>query len=256
MIKRKIKELDESLLSIVSKDRLERLRQKWIGKQVNKLTVLSIRLIIDETRKSNATIAIAKCECGETASFFLTRISNGLTKSCGCHRAIIKQQQREALIAATTEKECYTCKEVKNIVEFYESESNKDGLSGQCKICKVANDKPYSENKRQYNEKYRLKTKFGITVEEREYLLQHQQHRCAICNESEVEKQRKLAIDHNHLSNKIRGMLCMTCNAAMGLLKADIGVELLQKAILYIKETEDESCDPEISRIRNAKSQV
>lgn len=60
---------------------------------------------------------------------------------------------------------------------------------------------------------------------------------CLIC--SGVQKGRGamnnvLAVDHNHQTGKIRGLLCTNCNTGIGNLRDSI--EMLEKAIIYLKE--------------------
>lgn len=56
---------------------------------------------------------------------------------------------------------------------------------------------------------------------------------CAICGKKETES-KKLVVDHNHKTGKVRGLLCHSCNTALGLVKEDI--EILKKMIKYIEE--------------------
>lgn len=47
---------------------------------------------------------------------------------------------------------------------------------------------------------------------ERQKLSDAQHQKCAICNRHEGEFQRRLSVDHNHRTFKIRGLLCFYCN--------------------------------------------
>jgi hypothetical protein len=64
-------------------------------------------------------------------------------------------------------------------------------------------------------QKNRLKTRYGLTLEDVERLKLAQSNRCAICN----KKPNNWNIDHDHNTNKVRGMLCGPCNMALGLMK-------------------------------------
>ena len=70
-----------------------------------------------------------------------------------------------------------------------------------------------------------------------DFLADGQKHKCAICNKSPTygrhKYPRKLAIDHDHKTGKIRGLLCRSCNLGLGYFKDDI--ELLKNSILYLK---------------------
>lgn len=61
-------------------------------------------------------------------------------------------------------------------------------------------------------------------------LLEKQKGRCAICGESP----KKLLIDHKHGTDKIRGLLCHSCNVGIGLFKER--ETLFKKAIKYISQ--------------------
>lgn len=54
---------------------------------------------------------------------------------------------------------------------------------------------------------------------------------CAICRRA-TGKAKRLAVDHNHRTNKVRGLLCSTCNQMLGHSRDDI--EFFCRAIRYI----------------------
>ncbi len=75
--------------------------------------------------------------------------------------------------------------------------------------------------------------KYGITEEDYERMLEEQDHLCAICREP-CSSGRRLAVDHCHLTGKVRGLLCMNCNIALGKLKDS--VKIAQSLIRYLEE--------------------
>lgn len=79
----------------------------------------------------------------------------------------------------------------------------------------------------------RLKQKFGINYDQYQIILQEQNGVCAICNEPESVKNRSLSVDHDHITGKIRGLLCSNCNPGIGKFKEKI--ELLKKAVAYLE---------------------
>jgi len=87
-----------------------------------------------------------------------------------------------------------------------------------------------------------IKSKFGITIEDYEALLIKQNYRCIICgaklNEMVDVKNRKrhnLCIDHNHQTNEICGLLCISCNIGIGCFYEN--PDYLLKAIEYLRTT-------------------
>ena len=77
-----------------------------------------------------------------------------------------------------------------------------------------------------------LQAKFGITTAEYDALLKHQNGRCFICH-NEPKKQ-PFAVDHDHRTGLIRGLLCMWCNHKL-LGGAREKVSLLKRAIEYLE---------------------
>lgn len=82
-----------------------------------------------------------------------------------------------------------------------------------------------------------LKTHFGITPQDYEKMFESQQGRCAVCDQQETaERDGKLvalAVDHDHKTGSIRGLLCSKCNCALGLVGDN--AERLRSMIAYIE---------------------
>jgi len=90
-----------------------------------------------------------------------------------------------------------------------------------------------------YDEEYALIHNYGINKKQYNTLLQKQNGVCAICGKvhnhlSKTGKPRRLFVDHDHNTNEIRGLLCHSCNVALGLFKDS--TESLAKAILYLQK--------------------
>ncbi len=88
--------------------------------------------------------------------------------------------------------------------------------------------------------KYNLKKNYNITLEEYNKLFKSQNGVCAICEEKETrtdgrsKKIRNLAVDHNHITGRNRGLLCCSCNSALGLLQDS--PLIIKKALKYLEE--------------------
>jgi DNA-directed RNA polymerase subunit RPC12/RpoP len=74
---------------------------------------------------------------------------------------------------------------------------------------------------------------FGITYQDLLMMKEDQDYKCAICGIHEENTTKRLAVDHDHKTNRVRGYLCNNCNRGIGLLKDD--VEVMQKAIDYLE---------------------
>lgn len=56
-----------------------------------------------------------------------------------------------------------------------------------------------------------IKRKYGITAEEYAALYEFQGRRCALCRRA-TGASKRLAVDHNHQTSEVRGLLCGVCN--------------------------------------------
>lgn len=79
-----------------------------------------------------------------------------------------------------------------------------------------------------------LKRKFGITIEQYDAMLQAQRGRCAICHRAQEDFARRFAVDHDHDTGVVRGLLCSQCNPGLG---AFLDNEfILESAIEYLRK--------------------
>lgn len=137
-------------------------------------------------------------------------------------------------------KGCTKCNMMKSVSLFRKNSSRKDGLQAYCVDCTKKMSKLYLEKNREKLRRKQYKINMqkywpGLNKNEahKEYvkLTKLQAHKCAICcGNSGV---RRLHIDHDHNTGKVRGLLCGKCNRALGYLNDN--KELLQKAIAYLE---------------------
>jgi len=159
-----------------------------------------------------------------------------------------------------TSRKCFSCKIIKDINDFCKNRRNKCGYNYKCKNCCSITRKEYTKNnkeklKKNYHEKYReknliysktplarerakksrLKTRYGLSVEDFERMKDSQKGVCAICKLPETFKQNfDLSVDHNHDTGQVRGLLCNRCNVSLGLMQENIN--FLENMIEYIKK--------------------
>lgn len=88
-----------------------------------------------------------------------------------------------------------------------------------------------------YTRKVRIKTEYGLTVEEYEARLQAQNNLCALCGKpfQMTPKWGRFspALDHNHQTGKLRKFLHNKCNRGLGYF--DDNPELIKKAVEYLE---------------------
>lgn len=93
-----------------------------------------------------------------------------------------------------------------------------------------------NRGKTNFHSRQRASWKYqGINVTPVEYneLFAQQNGCCAICGRHQSNLTKRLAVDHNHITGEIRGLLCHKCNQGIGLLQDDY--DLLIKAAKYLK---------------------
>lgn len=117
--------------------------------------------------------------------------------------------------------QCHTCGRFKPMTDFFAR-----GVALiMCTSCTVAGMDPAFSAAR-------IGRLYGLTAVEYAATLLSQNGRCAICLQD-----RPLHVDHCHITNKARGLLCVRCNTGMGMFKDD--AELLLAAAEYITDYQD-----------------
>lgn len=143
-------------------------------------------------------------------------------------------------------KACNECAETKPLTEFYKHPRMRDGHFNRCKVCDRARARAsmqklreaggYTEPKygrsSQYHRRVRLKSKYGITPEEVDAMLDSQGGTCAICGTDDPGGRGFWNVDHDHDTGKVRGLLCTSCNRGIGLLGDN--VDRLMSAAAYL----------------------
>jgi hypothetical protein len=89
-----------------------------------------------------------------------------------------------------------------------------------------------------YDRALKMRSKYGLTLEQYAVLLEGQDGLCAICHRKEwalhLGKVKPLAVDHCHETGKIRGLLCSACNTAIG--KFEDRIDILVSAQKYLEK--------------------
>jgi len=125
----------------------------------------------------------------------------------------------------TGTKICIRCKKEKRITEFMKVNRNRDGRSATCKLCKKAGRKEYRakpdviKKTAVYNKEYKLLINYGISIKDKNSIVEKQGGKCAICGNKLIDSKNKTCVDHNHKTGEIRGILCNCCNRGLGLFK-------------------------------------
>ena len=140
-------------------------------------------------------------------------------------------------------KLCRKCGQTKVHDEFGKDRTRSDGLFPYCRTCRSAyekiNGKKYrkSVNGQRVNRAACLKWKYGLTLVDYDTMFETQGGVCAICGKPEIATTngivKRLAVDHDHDSDKVRGLLCFKCNSMVGFVRDDSDIFL--KASEYLR---------------------
>ena len=85
---------------------------------------------------------------------------------------------------------------------------------------------------RKHTKTWALKEKYGLTLEQRDAIVEQQSHKCAIREEPLADNPRLVHIDHCHATMKVRGILCSWCNRGLG--NFFDSTDKLHRAITYL----------------------
>lgn len=146
-------------------------------------------------------------------------------------------------------KKCSKCGDEKSVDEFHNDRSRTDGKFPYCKPCAMAvqkrtrNRSPEAMERRAREARLRysldlnrydkaLLKRYGATLDTYAEMLEAQKGVCAICGKPPTD--RRLHLDHDHQTGKLRGLLCMLCNQGLGRFRDDAA--LLTSAIRYLQE--------------------
>ncbi|WP_405506289.1 endonuclease VII domain-containing protein [Streptomyces cyaneofuscatus] len=128
---------------------------------------------------------------------------------------------------------CSTCREVKPGTEFRWSLYKRDSY---CKVCRRARDRERYKNSNGAGKDkvfhHSLLRLYGITLDQYNEMLAKQGQLCALCGER-PDTDRRMHVDHDHTTGKIRALLCHHCNLLLG--NAKDSPARLRQAIAYLE---------------------
>jgi len=209
-----------------------------VGERFHRLVVLSR----EPNDKHYSAMWLCRCDCGETKVVQGKALRRGYIKSCGCLRKEqsaenAKTRKRRPVTdwSQRQEKYCPCCENTLPVEDFGKNRSSYDGFTGYCKKCH--RNKGYENRKKNWGSSrhYHLTRRYGISAEEADALLENQGNICAICQQpANPQLKKPWHIDHDHKTGKVRGILCHSCNTALGNFNDD--PEILDRALDYVKK--------------------
>src|SRR5208282_1305628 len=119
------------------------------------------------------------------------------------------------------EKWCPGCVGWLPLTSFGVCRSHPSGRTSRCNTC---SNKLRDRGK---DAAYHRKHRYNLTEEQYQEFLRTQHGRCALC-----KLKKKLVVDHDHNSDMVRGLLCISCNALLG--KLDFDPSMMLRVVIYL----------------------
>lgn len=116
---------------------------------------------------------------------------------------------------------CTGCSVEKSESDYYRyspQSGRKKLLYSKCKACHAARMAKWHKANPNVRHRARWLHKYGIDITPEQYDELHdlQAGKCAICGRAEPVSGRRLAVDHDHQTGLVRGLLCTKCNTTVG----------------------------------------
>ena len=127
-----------------------------------------------------------------------------------------------------------TCGKEKIATDFYVRNKVNMVRHSSCKECDKERVRKRHQDNPERTRNNDLKRNYGITITEHRQMFEEQNGVCAICKGEGDGKWKKLCVDHDHKTGKVRQLLCRRCNMILG--QADDDISLFQEYIEYLKK--------------------
>jgi len=115
-------------------------------------------------------------------------------------------------------KTCRKCHVSKDAADFGIDRSKSDGLKSYCRDCA----RKYAQQRRHDSKSEHYLRQYGITEPEFERLLSEANNECQLCDKKLTRNRGSsdaAVLDHCHVTQRIRGVLCNSCNMLLGRLE-------------------------------------
>ena len=185
------------------------------------------------------TVLVECLGCNKPYTRILYQIARNNSKSVGCAACLTTLKRKSAVVNGI--KTCSKCKIPKPENEFHNDKHRFDGKYPWCALCTNAYTKPIKKRHRDNRDgpfmrtsrKSRDRRYFGSDTIFGELILL-QGNKCATCDKEHNDRNvPRFAIDHCHATKMIRGILCDSCNKALG--HARDNPEILRRLAAYLE---------------------
>lgn len=130
---------------------------------------------------------------------------------------------------------CPKCGCIKPVADFVKHKNEPEGIGAYCIPCHREYRKQYRllhlDAQRKLERDRRLKDLYGLTPEQKHERIVAQNGKCMICGDI---PEKGLHVDHDHVTGKLRDLLCGKCNKGLGLFQDDPA--LMRAAAEYVEK--------------------
>ena len=121
------------------------------------------------------------------------------------------------------------------LTNFHKQSTGKLGVRSRCRTCHNQDMREYERERGPEWRRKKTLQRYGITPEDYNRMLEEQEGKCAICQSTDSEHPitELLVVDHCHLTGKVRGLLCNTCNRGIGFMREE--TDRLLNAAVYLE---------------------
>lgn len=144
------------------------------------------------------------------------------------------KSSRRMRVAPKGKKYCADCDKAKPLSSFSQRKDAPDGRSFYCKECAAKRDKAYQSKRKASS----WRRHYGISEHTYWEMFEEQGGVCAICGQPETWTHKgtpaHLAVDHDHATGQVRGLLCHRCNTALARFNDDIA--RFESAVCYLRK--------------------
>ncbi|MDX6744276.1 endonuclease domain-containing protein [Actinocorallia sp. A-T 12471] len=161
-------------------------------------------------------------------------------KVCMSDRNAARYRERQAKAGKTVrpfrrhldvpagQKYCPACQEIQPVANFGKNRAARSGLTAYCLPCHNRISRENVVKRHGSTRDFHLKRRYGVTSAGVRSIVARQGGVCAICRRPEPDH-----VDHCHWTSMVRGVLCFTCNGALG--QFDDDPWRLRQAALYLE---------------------
>ncbi len=124
------------------------------------------------------------------------------------------------------------------LTNFHKQSTGKLGVRSRCRTCHNQDMREYERKRGPEWRRKKTLHRYGITPEDYSRMFEEQEGKCAICQSTDSEHPitELLVVDHCHLTGKVRGLLCNTCNRGIGFMREE--TDRLLNAAVYLENAD------------------